>query len=115
MFGTQAADVAAIEPATIEQAAGEQLALDPPAEVAAQPLRHRRTEAHLAAVDDLIRDESAYGFFEQVLRHPAADLIAHRDVHGELDQLVIEERHARFDRSRHADLVHAHEQQFRQT
>src|SRR5580692_4540171 len=114
MLRAEAADIGTIEPAAIQEAAAEQFALDPPAKIPAQPLRHRRTEAHLAPVDNFIRDQSRDGPLQQMLGVATADLVGHGNVHGELDQFVIEEWHPRLDRGRHADLVDAHEEQLRQ-
>ena len=76
----------------------------------AQPLAQRRGEAHLLAVDDFVRQEVFDGFLDDVLAFAVAQLHVLGNARGELDELVIEKRHAAFDGGGHAHLVLLHEQ-----
>ena len=78
------------------------------------PLIDRHAEALLPATDDTVGDDAFERPLENVFRLTVAQLQMARQAHRELDQLVIEKRHARFDRSRHRHLVNAHQQQLRQ-
>ena len=53
----------------------------------------------------------ATAFFEEVLALAVADLHLGRQRERELDELVVEKRHARLDRVRHRHLVDAHQEQ----
>src|SRR5262249_986698 len=98
----------------LEETRRTDLRFDGPPKIATQPFDHRRPEAHLGTVDDVVGKEPPHRFFQQRLRNSSVDLDSHRQVHGELDQLVIEEGNARLDRYRHSNLVHAHEEQLRE-
>src|SRR5216683_7580245 len=79
------------------------------------PLMDRHTEALLLAIDKFVRDDSTYSLLQNVFEHPVPGLYRFWDAHGQLYEFVIEEGYARFQAHRHTHLVHAHQQQFRQS
>ena len=74
-------------------------------ELALEPCAHRRAEAALLALQDVRAAARRQRLLHHVLQPPAADLHVLRHARGELHQLVIEQRHAAFQRHRHAHLV----------
>ena len=91
------------------------VALRAPAEVLAQPLLHRRAEALLRAVDDLVGQQVPRRPSRRTcLPTPSRYFISRRQRQRELHELVVEERLAPLDRARHRDLVEPHEQQLGQ-
>ena len=84
------------------------------AEVAfAEPLLHRRAEALLAAVDHVVVEIRLGGLLQHALADAVAQLVGRRQPRREVDDVVIEERHACLDRMRHGQLVDAHQQMLR--
>ena len=65
---------------------------------------------HLLAREDLVRQQAPNRFAEDPLGREAAQLEAIGQARGELDEHVIEEGHAAFDRGRHAHLILFHQQ-----
>src|SRR5215468_440430 len=96
------------------QIIGYQLA-DMLAQIPLRPEAVRRGEPELAAAQpDALGNYSADGLSDGVLAPPVTDLEAVGQRHAVLDQLVIEQRHAGFDRKRHGGAVlHAQEQRQR--
>ncbi len=70
-----------------------------------EPRAHRRAEAPLLAVEDVGGKHALQRRLHHVLQPAAADLDVLRNARRELDQLVVEQRHAAFERHRHAHLV----------
>src|SRR4029077_2888929 len=83
-------------------------------EASAQPLAHGRPETHLATVNDLIGNQPRDRLLQKMLRDSATHLMTHGYTVGELDEMMVEKRHACLDASRHPYLVNAHQQEFRQ-
>ena len=73
---------------------------------AAQVLEFRHREIAFRPVDDRIRDHLPGHLLEHVLA-PAVDLVSGRYARGELDQLVIQERHPGLETPCHRHVVHA--------
>src|SRR6185295_2425749 len=82
---------------------------------AAKPVEHpfidRNAEALLLTIQHPIRYHSLERALEDVLCLTASILQARWNRHPELDQTMIEVRHARLDRCRHRHFVDAHQEQ----
>ena len=80
------------------------------APLAAHPDPERHRESHLLPRQDLGRDDRLHRLAQDPLGREPAQLQPGRQRRGELDELVIEERHPALDRRRHAHLVLLHQQ-----
>ena len=101
----QPLDVGRVEDSAPAAPLGEQQLAHEAPEPAPEPVPERHREAVLRPVDDRVRQDPPHGLLEHVLRRAAAQVELRRDRRRELDQLVIEQRHASLDRVRHAHPV----------
>ena len=99
-----------IEDAALARAAIEQDVARHGVPRAARPCGKRYRKAHLRPVEDRCRQYIGHCFAENALGRPARQLPVVRQAGAELHELVIEERHAAFDRRSHAHLVLLHQQ-----
>src|SRR5690349_972307 len=90
-------EVAALSCAAGQKDVGKQLAY-----AAAEPAAERYFEAAFAPVQDVARQQRRRRLLQDVLPPAVTDLQVGRQLRGKVDDLVVEERHARFDRMRHA-------------
>ena len=77
--------------------------------VAAQPAANRHGKSHFSASQNLDRQQIANGFTKHRLAGEATHFQSRRKRSHILDQLIVEERHAAFDRRRHAHLILLHQ------
>jgi hypothetical protein len=94
-------EIPALQRARRQQRVGEQLA-----QAAAEPDVERDGKALLAAVDQSGGKQRRGDFFEDVFAPSISDLQRRRQRECEVDDLVVEQGHTRFDRVRHARAVH---------
>ena len=102
-------EIAALQARRRQQRVGEQLA-----QVAAEPDAERHAEALLAPVEDVARQQRGRHFLQHVLAPAVLDLQRRRQRGRELDDLVVEQRHARLDRVRHAHAIDLRQHVLRQ-
>ena len=72
------------------------------AQVSAKPATDRNGEALFASVQDFLREKGRCRFFENVFLAAILDLEVRGDTGGKINDAVVEERHPRLDRMRHA-------------
>src|ERR1700721_1602662 len=82
--------------------------------LAEEPLLNRHAKPLLAAIDDVIGDESPNCLFQDVLRFVSLRDQLFRDAHSKLHKLVIEDRNPGLEACAHAHFVEPHEEQFGQ-
>jgi len=96
---------AAPEAAAVAHASVLQELVDHPRQGTAQPFAYRRREALFRAVDDGCGNVAFEQLSQQMFAPALPQLQRRRNRGGELEQLVIEQRVARFERNGHAHLV----------
>ena len=92
----------------------EQLLAQKPLQRPAQPVADGDAEAHLAALEIFRGQESPERLLQNVLRRQTPQLHSFGERGGELDDVVIQKRRARFQRDGHARDVNFDEQVVRQ-
>src|SRR5262245_42287880 len=97
MLPPEARDLALIEDAAAAQPSVEQQVADHRRQRATEPFAGRRLEAVLRAVDDRFRDPTLEQSAEEMLAAAVLQLERGRHRRREFEQLVIEERLARFE------------------
>ena len=93
----------------VQAALGKQHIVDQAAPRAGEPAGQRNGEADFAPVDRLLGDVALGEALEHDLGAQPADLQVLRQARGELDQLVVEERHASLDAGCHAHAIALHQ------
>jgi hypothetical protein len=103
-------DLHAVEEPTLACPTVEQHVAHHPSPRSARPDAERHREPHLRAAEDRLGEQVLRRLAQHALGGEPGELPLGGHRRDELDQLVIEERHAALDRCRHAHLVLLHQQ-----
>ena len=103
-----------LEVAAIEETLAEQKSFSQRAPLVAKPVAHRDAETHLLAREYFRRQERFHRFFKNELAAVVVKFPFGRQTGGQLDDAIIEQRRADFERMGHAHAVHFGQDVFRQ-
>src|SRR5450631_912175 len=109
VFLEEAFDGGALEKAAIHTPLLQQQLLDCIKLRAGQPAAPGSGEAEFWTIEDRMRKKVFHGLFEDGLARQSIELVRAWNVGGELDQHMIEERHATLDGCGHAHVVLLHQ------